>query len=519
MGHVLVIHHAEELTRVALIEHGVVTEFHHERASERSLVGNIYKGRVVRVLPGMQSAFVDIGLERAAFLYVGDIGRSIRELEALDDDDESATGESAGGLVARLGSDGGAAPPEHPAQQRSLPIEDLLRQGQEVLVQIAKDPLGTKGARVTTNISLPGRNVVFLPSVEHIGISRRIGDEAERARLRAAAERIRPPGAGLIVRTAGEGKSEEELREDVDFLTRLWKDIPERAETTAAPACLHQDLDLVLRATRDLLTSDFERLYIDDEGAYRRLLAFVERFMPRLRGLIEHYAGREPIFDHFGVELEIGRALDRKVWLKSGGYIVIDQAEALTAVDVNTGRYVGKTNLEETILKINLEAVREIAYQLRLRNIGGLIIIDFIDMAAETSRERVHEALVTALRGDRARSNVLPMSQLGLVEMTRKRVRESLRDTLSVPCFYCDGRGYLKSPQVVCREILSLVATEIRQPLVRNVYVTAHPRIIELLCEEHREAIERLELESQHNIILRSRSTLHFEQYEIVNRT
>jgi len=522
MGNQLVIHCAEDETRVALIEHGLTTEFYVERRRDRGLVGNIYKGRVLRVLPGMQSAFVDIGLERTAFLHVTDIARSkhtLSELEAeatepADTLEPLAAGDDADGSDAAAPAD---AAPEEPA--RAVPIEQLLREGQEVLVQIAKEPIGTKGARVTSHISLPGRNIVYLPTVDHIGVSRRIVEEEERARLKAIAEERRPAKGGLIVRTVGEGKAAAEFDDDIAFLLDLWNDIRARDQVASAPACIYRDLDLILRATRDLLTPDFDKVVIDSGEDHARLLEFVRRFLPGYADKVELWEGEDSLFDRYGIEMDLSRALERKVWLKSGGTIVIDETEALTAIDVNTGRYVGKANLEDTILKINLEAVKEIAYQLRLRNIGGIIIIDFIDMESVANRERVQQALAEELTSDKARCNVLRMSELGLVEMTRKRVRESLRRTFTVPCFYCGGRGYLKSLPILCSEIVSRVKKEAATPLVRGVQVFAHPRVTETLMDEYREGIEDIERRTGVHVIVKSKETFHLEQFEVFGRS
>ena len=515
MANQLVIHCSEDETRVALIEHGLTTELHVERRRDRGLVGNIYNGRVVRVLPGMQSAFVEIGLDRTAFLYVSDVARSpqvIKAIESLDPEEEHPGADAEG----ESGSSSGVSSEEAGTRP---PIEELLREGQEIMVQIAKEPIGTKGARVSTHISLPGRNMVYLPTVEHVGVSRRITDEEERTRLKEIAEELRPARGGLIVRTVAEAKDGEDFADDVAFLNDLWKEIQEQAEKAPrAPTIIHRDLDIILRATRDLLTPDFDRVVLDSKQDYERLLDFVKRFMPGYVHLIEFWEGEEPIFDRYGIEMDLSRALERKVWLKSGGTIVVDETEALTAIDVNTGRYVGKANLEDTILKINLEAVKEIAYQLRLRNIGGIIIIDFIDMEHPANRERVQQSLAEALKEDKARCNVLKMSELGLVEMTRKRVRESLRQTFTVPCFYCSGRGYLKSLSVLCGEILSRIKKEAAAPLTRTVTVYAHPRVSEALMDDTRESIERLERSATCNVIVKSRDNFHLEQYEVFSR-
>src|SRR5262245_37141789 len=385
-GNLLVVNADGPETRVALIENGLLSELYIERKRERGIVGNIYKGRVVRVLPGMQAAFVDIGIDKAAFLYVADVrgGGDYKALFAEDEEEREERDDFPRDELAKAA--------------RGQKIEDLLKEGQEVLVQVAKEPIGTKGARITSYVSLPGRHLVFMPTVDHIGISRRIGTEKERKRLREVVESQRPKGAGFIVRTVAEGASEKDLREDMEFLMRLWKEVVRKSERAKPASLLYSDLDLVLRTVRDTLTSDVEKLIVDSKPEFERVQKFVAAFMPDYHGRIELYEGSEPIFDGFGIEGEIDRALERKVWLKSGGYLIMDQGEALTAIDVNTGRFVGKRNLEETITKNNLEACREVADQLRLRNIGGIIVVDFIDMDKESNREKVWKAFNESLK-------------------------------------------------------------------------------------------------------------------------
>jgi len=487
----LVINTTSHETRVALIENGHICELYIERTRERGIVGNIYQGKVIRVLPGMQAAFVDIGLEKAAFLYVADV---LDEMEAVEQFVEGGS--------------------EEPLPLP--PIEDLLQEGQELLVQVAKEPIGTKGARITSHISLPGRHLVYMPTVDHVGISRRIENEEEKERLRALIEGIRPAGTGFIVRTAAEGKSEDDLRSDMEFLVGLWKDISQRRENRTAPCLIHSDLDVTSKVLRDILTEDVDRIVVDSSDEYDKIVRFLGTFMPRLKYDIVHYEGEEPIFDAYGLEVEIARALGRKVWLKSGGYIIIEQTEALTAIDVNTGRYVGKHNLEDTILKTNLESVREIAFQLRLRNIGGLIIIDFIDMEREAHREKVHAALEEALKNDKSKTNILKISELGLVEMTRKRVRESIGRTLCEPCPYCDGKGYVKSRTTMVYEIFRELRREIRDIPGYRLTLFVHPDIAALLYDEERYGIEELERRFEKQIAINARPGFHQEQFEII---
>ncbi|BCG45395.1 Ribonuclease G [Citrifermentans bremense] len=493
MGNELVINTTSHETRIALIENGTIAELYVERSRVKGIIGNIYKGRVVRVLPGMQAAFVDIGLEKAAFLYVADV------FDAMDEYDSYIEGEQ------------GEEPMPHPLH----PIEELLQEGQELLVQISKEPIGTKGARITAHISLPGRHLVYMPTVDHVGISRRIEDEAERERLKEIVDRIKPVGGGFIVRTVSDGKSEEDLVADLHYLTKLWDEIAKKKDNAGAPTLIHSDLDVTQKVVRDILTESVERIVVDSKPEYDKIVQFISTFMPKMKYSIELYDEEEPIFDHFGLEVEISRALGRKVWLKSGGYIIIEQTEALTAIDVNTGRYVGKHNLEDTILKTNLEAVKEIAYQLRLRNLGGIIIIDFIDMEKEVNREKVYGALEEALKSDKSKTNILKISELGLVEMTRKRVRESLGRMMCEPCPYCEGRGYVKSKISVCHEIFRELRREMLDIRGTKVMLTVHPQVADLLYDEERRGLEELEKNFKKRITVRAKPGFHQEQFEV----
>jgi ribonuclease G len=433
-------------TRVALLEDTVLAELHLERRAERGIAGNVYKGRVTRVLPGMQAAFVDVGLKKAAFLHASDLAPPDElPIDLLP----AAPAEGDEVLVVDAEE---ARPPR--TRRPLLPIEERLAKGHEILVQIAKEPMGTKGARVTANVSLPGRHLVFMPGTRHIGISRRIEDPLERDRLRLAVEEERGSEGGFIVRTACEGATKKDIQDDVRFLTRLWAHMQKMADATVAPALVHQDLDVALRVVRDLFTGDVERVSIDATADYERVLAFVEATMPRLASHVHHYQGTTPLFEQHGVEKKIARALDQRVWLKSGGYLIFDQTESLTTVDVNTGRYVGKTNQEETVLRTNLEAAAQVMQQLRLRNIGGIIVIDFIDMEKPVNRRKVFEALQEALRVDKARSTVLEISELGLVQMTRKRTRESLEQILTTPCPTCQDSGRVRSVEMLAYDVL-----------------------------------------------------------------
>jgi ribonuclease G len=521
----LVINVTPHATRAALIENGVVTELFIERDRKKGFVGNIYKGRILRVLPGMQAAFVDIGLDRAAFLYVSDVFcDDLKDYSFFlqDEEEEERAGEAFPEPPEEAAEEGNGEEeelyryvfPRKPAPQE-MHIEDVLKEGQEILVQVTKDPLGTKGPRVTMHASLPGRHLVFMPTVNHIGVSRRIEDEKERERLKKIIEKIKPPDSGFIVRTVSRGKWEKELKADMDYLIKMWESVTQRQEQASAPALLHQDLDLTLRLIRDIFTPDISRLVIDSAEEYTKVISFVETFMPKLRNQVFHYDREEPIFDAYRVEVQISEALRRKVWLKSGGYIVIDETEALTAIDVNTGKFVGHRNLEDTILKTNLEAVKEIVYQIRLRNIGGIIIIDFIDMEKRENREDVFHALGEALKADRAQTNITKISDLGLVEMTRKRTRESILRTLCEPCAHCDGKGYVKSRQTICYEIFRQIRRECLGFQGQKIVLNLHPDIAGYIYSEENEGLESLERECGRKILIKTRYDFHVEQFEI----
>jgi ribonuclease G len=494
----ILINVTREETRVGLLEGGQVVEFYVERKRDASLVGNIYKGRVVKILPGMQSAFVDIGLEKSAFLYVTDIHDGIDEYAPFVEEEEP---DNSLQLVSRRSK------PE-------LTIEDLVQEGQEILVQVSKDPLGSKGARLTSYITMPGRYLVLMPGVEHVGISRRIIDEDERARLREIVDSIRPKGYGLIIRTASEGSTEEDIRKDLEFLVLLWENIQKKKDRMSAPTLLYSDLDLVFRCVRDLMSQDVKRLVIDSEEEYERIKDFVRMYFNKLLDKIENYEGLDSIFDAFGIEIDISRAIGRRIWLKSGGYIVIDQTEAMTVIDVNTGKYVGKEELEDTILKTNLEAVKEIAYQIRLRNLGGIIVIDFIDMERHENRESVFNAFVDAMKRDKAKNTISHISELGLIQMTRKRVRESLGRILCESCPYCEGKGFVKSPRTLCYEIFRKI-----KKLAKHgrdcIIVTAHPSVAELLTDEEQPSLEDMENRYNVKVTIKENSFLHQEKYDI----
>ncbi len=501
-------------TRVALIEEGILGELYIERKRDRSPVGNIYVGKVTRVLPGMQAAFVDIGLDRAAFLHVEDL----QSPEATEGDVEAKDGNKKDG-----NKESGKQRRGHRRASRSTPIRDLLKEGQELVVQVSKGPIGTKGARVTTHISLPGRFVVYTPNVEQVGVSKRIGGDKERRRLREVIESIKPPKGGVIVRTLAAGLTKKKLKADIGYLVKVWEDVQKKLEENKqrrrkrkAPYLLHEEPDIVLRAARDMFTEDVEEIVIDDPAEFARLKDFLEVFLPERARDVKLFEGSEPFFDAYGIEAEITRGLSRKVPLASGGHLVIDQAEALTAIDVNTGRFTGKgKDVEQTILQTNLEAVKEICYQLRFRNIGGLIVLDFIDMERSSNRDKVYKALVKELKNDKARTSAVRISEFGLVEMTRKRTHESLGRLLYEPCFYCDGTGSLKSKTTVCHDIFRQIRREKDNLPGYKITVTAHPAVCDALEREEKEALEEAAKRLMRRIELRPRSDYHLEQFDL----
>ena len=508
----IIINSTLQETRVAVLENNVVSEIFVERKKDKGIMGNVYKGKVTKVLPGMQAAFIEIGLEKAGFLHAGDICDDAGAYEKILDQEKDLTKDKI-----EVEEETFSDEEEFPVSKiSSVQIEDLLKNGQEILVQVSREPIGSKGPRLTSYITLPGRYLVFMPTVDHLGISRRIEDKNERLRLKNIMNGLRTQNSGFIVRTASEGMTEEEFKSDIDFLTKLWETVQEKNEKRQAPSMIHSDMDLVFRVLRDLFTPEVERLLIDSKTDYERCLDFAEKYLPQYHTRIELYEGREPIFDTFGIEIEIDKALGRKVWLKSGGYIVIDQTEALVAIDVNTGRYVGKRNLEETILKTNLEAIKEIVYQIRLRNIGGIIIIDFIDMEKEESRDKVFHALENAIKGDRSRTNILKISELGLVQMTRKRVRESLSQSLCQPCIYCDGKGMIKSTTTTCYEIFREITRLALTDPGKKIMVSVHPDVADMLYDEESAGIEELERVFQKRIIIKTDFDNLIEQYDIV---
>lgn len=484
MGRVIIASIEAAETRVAVMENDTLVNLFIERSEP--VAGNVYKARVSNVLPGMDAAFVDIGLERNAFLHVEDI-RSQR----LDGEEvEEAFGKGA--------------------------IAERLRPGQEILVQVTKEPMGSKGARVTTYVALPAHYLVLMPTVNYVGVSRRITTEAERKRLRQIADRIRPEGMGVIVRTAAEGAAENVLADDIAFLGQMWQRVLERARGSKAPALVYQDLKLIRRVVRDLFTEDVDRFVIDSPEEHGRVADLLGSFAPQLKERLVLHRDGEPVFEKYGVEREIDRALRRKVWLKSGGYIMIDRTEALTVIDVNTGKYVGKTDLASTILKNNLEAVSEIVRQITLRDIGGIILVDFIDMEKEEHRRKVLDALHEAVQRDRAKLHVIDLTALGLVEITRKRVYQDLEEIMRIPCPYCEGRGRVLSPETMAMRVRREIRKLTRTSKARAIQVEVHPQVAGVLVRDGTGWVRALEEASGKQLRVRGREGLHLERVNVV---
>jgi len=492
MSEELLINVTPQETRVAYVENGVLQEVHIERAQRRGLVGNVYKGKVCRVLPGMQAAFLEVGLARTAFLHVSDI------------------------LNQHHPRNGEQAPDE--GERVPETIMELLREGQEIIVQVVKDPMGSKGARLTTQISIPSRYLVYIPGADHIGVSQKIDEESERPRLKNIISKYRDefdPG-GYIIRTVAEGVAEEDIYNDMCFLQKMWRSIQEKSAGAKSGSLIREDMPLVMRTMRDMSSIELEKVRIDSRATFERVKKFAGKFMPELEGKIEYYPGERPIFDIYGVEDEIRKSLERKVQLKSGGYLVIDQTEAMTTIDVNTGAFVGHRTLEETIFKTNLEATQAIVRQLRLRNLGGIIIIDFIDMADEQHRRQVLRALENCLARDRARTQISEVSSLGLVEMTRKRTRESLEHVLCETCPTCNGRGSIMTVETVCYEIFREIMREDRQFDAQKFLVLASRSVIDLLLDEESTSVAELEDFIGKPIQFQVESEYTQEQFDIV---
>jgi ribonuclease G len=496
-------------TMVAILEDDLVAEIFVERERHRGTVGNVYKGRVSKVLPGMQSSFIDIGLERDGFLYVADVVDTIDEFDKLsgDDDEEGAANKKE----------------REPRGERPQPkIEELLREGQEIVVQVVKEPLGTKGARLTSHVTMPGRFLVFMPTVDHIGVSRKIESREERSRLRGIVREFREAHGftgGVIIRTAASGRPKEDILGDLDAFHKIWTEMRQRNESSRAPAVLYREQSIVSRLLRDLLTEDFQAIRIDNQTEYQRVVELVERIMPNLAPKVKLYSKPYPIFDEYGVQAEIDKALKSKVWLKSGGSIVINQTEALVAIDVNTGRFVGKKTsgrLEDTIVKTNLEAVKEIVRQIRLRDLGGIIVLDLIDMEDKKNRQKVYQAVEQELKKDRSPSKALQVSDFGLVIITRKRVKQSLERVLTEPCPYCSGTGVIKSSSTICYEILSEVKKVSPELNGHRLLLRVNPDIARALKEEESAVLKDLRQSIGKDVTIKADTQLHHEQFDVM---
>ena len=555
MNKEMIISSSDHDTRVAILEDDQVVEIFIERERSRGVVGNIYKGRVSKVLPGMQSSFIDIGLERDAFLYVSEVVNTVEEFDRLEsgededeEDDERVTDSSpalavagastvvdpdalpaadaAGPAVQNGGARGerrgrGPARDERDRDKPEPKIEDLLKEGQEILVQVVKEPLGTKGARLTSHVTMPGRFLVFMPTVDHVGVSRKIESREERSRLRGIVKSFREQHGfigGVIIRTAASGRSEEDIVSDLSWFHQIWTEIRQKMESRRAPAVLFQEQSLVVKLLRDLLTDDYTAIRIDDDQEHRRVMALVERIMPSLMPRVKLYTKSFPIFEEYGVQAEIDKALRSKVWLKSGGYLVINQTEALVAIDVNTGRYVGKRTgrLEDTIVKTNLEAVKEIVRQIRLRDLGGIIVLDLIDMEEKKNRQKVFQEVEKELRRDRSPSKALQVSDFGLVIVTRKRVKQSLERQLTEPCPYCSGSGSIKSPFTICYEILTEMQKIGPDLDGQGVLLRVNPDIARALKEEEHALLRDLEATLGKKVTIKPDAHLHHEQFDVM---
>src|SRR5688572_6463302 len=551
MNKEMIISSGDHDTRVAILEDDQVVEIFIERERSRGVVGNIYKGRVSKVLPGMQSSFIDIGLERDAFLYVSEVVNTVEEfdrLEAGEDEDEDqpvpvaveaiAVPEGAGPIPAELPAPQNGGPrgerrgrdrdqartQSRDDRERDKPeakIEDLLKEGQEILVQVVKEPLGTKGARLTSHVTMPGRFLVFMPTVDHVGVSRKIESREERSRLRGIVKSFRKAHGfigGVIIRTAASGRSEEDIVSDLSWFHQVWTEIRQKMEARRPPAVLFQEQSLVTKLLRDLLTEDYTAIRLDDEQEHRRVLTLVERIMPSLVPRVKLYTKDYPILEEYGVQAEIDKALRSKVWLKSGGYLVINQTEALVAIDVNTGRYVGKRTgrLEDTIVKTNLEAVKEIVRQIRLRDLGGIIVLDLIDMEEKKNRQKVFQEVDKELRRDRSPSKAVQVSDFGLVIVTRKRVKQSLERQLTEPCPYCSGSGSIKSSSTICFEILTELKKIGGELEGQGVVLRVNPDIARALKEEESSVLREMNHVLGKPITLRPDTHLHHEQFDVM---
>lgn len=494
-------------TRAALLENKILAELFIERHGERYVLGNIYKGKVNSILPGMQAAFIDIGLGRNAFLHVSDIAHHLEEYAEFID----------GALDEGISKTIQKKPGEFKKKEEQQSIRNMLKKSQEILVQVDKEPMDNKGPRVTAYITLPGRYLVYMPTVEHVGISRRIEKEAERQRLREIVERVRPKNQGFIVRTAAEGKGEEEFTNDMRFLMDHWDNINKKSQKAKAPCLIHEDLGHIFRVIRDIFTQDVSQFIIDSKPDYERVMEFLNSLLPSLKDKVKLYDKDEPIFEAFGVEKQILKALRPKIWLKSGGHIVINLTEALVSIDVNTGKYVGKENADETILKTNLEAAVEIARQIRLRDLGGIIIIDFIDMDKEEHKNKVLKTMEEALKRDRARTNILQITELGLVEMTRQRSKPSLDRIFCQSCPYCQGDGVVTAADSTCISILRQVKNINRKLGEKSMKIMASGPIAYRLLGEDNDKVKQLSTKLKLNLEIEEDPDLHIEDFKILS--
>ena len=507
-------------TIVAILEDDLVAEVFVERERQRGVVGNVYKGRVSKVLPGMQSSFIDIGLERDGFLYVADVIDTLEEFDRLEADEGDSR---ADGQRDRDGSTGSPSPRAEPRSDKpQQKIEELLREGQEILVQVVKEPLGTKGARLTSHVTMAGRFLVFMPTVDHVGVSRKIESRDERSRLRGIVREFREQRGftgGVIIRTAASGRPKEDIVSDLEAFHKIWTEMRQKTESSRAPAVVYREASLVSKLLRDLLTEEYQAIRIDNAVEYQRVMELVERIMPSLGPKVKLYSKAYPILDEYGVQAEIDKALKSKVWLKSGGSIVINQTEALVAIDVNTGRYVGKKSagrLEDTIVKTNLEAVKEIVRQIRLRDLGGIIVLDFIDMEEKKNRQKVLQAVEQELKKDRSPSKALQVSDFGLIIITRKRVKQSLERVLTEPCPYCSGTGVIKSSSTICYEILSEVRKIGPDLNGHRLVLRVNPDIARALKEEEAAVLKDLKQSIGKDVTVKADVQLHHEQFDVM---
>lgn len=520
MNREIIVNSSRAETRVAVVEDGQMVELLVDNHHQKSTAGNIYKGKITKILPGMQAAFIEMGLFKDAILHVRDFFEDVEGYEELMHLEENMVPAVSASEEAHFHEEESPPWPSTPPPRGGYPgpIEELLQEGQELMVQVARDPLGTKGARVKSHITLPGRYLVYMPNVRQVGISRKISDHSERDRLRSVIKNIIAPGEGLIVRTVGQGKTEEHFSQDLGFLRKIWQRIREKSEHTKAPALLYRDLDLIFRVVRDIFTHEVTRFVVDTYEEYERCIEYVSSLQPDLVNRIYLYENDEPIFAEFGIEKEVEKALRKKVWLKSGGYIVIEETEALVSVDVNTGKFVGKRDFEDTVFKTNLEAVKEIVRQVRLRDLGGIIIIDFIDMAIERNKARVFRELEEALMADRSPTNVLQLSELGLVEMTRKRVKQNLSNIIGQTCAHCQGNGWMKSSTAMALEILREAEWRFRRGKKGRLLVRAHPEVIRVIQEEEEEILKELKERFSCELQLIAEDHLPQEKYILLDK-